>query len=126
MFGIADYGSFVAAIVLFLAIPGPGNLALITSTSKGGVRGGLAIERRRDAERAGGGAVKVAPHHAVVVVHAGLDIKRAEHGVIKLFGRFKVVGAKHHVTEHSCLLWLCAGMVREAHKGRSLQSIRAL
>jgi len=42
MFGIADYGAFVAAIVLFLAIPGPGNLALITSTSKGGIKGGLA------------------------------------------------------------------------------------
>ncbi len=42
MFGVADYGAFVAAIVLFLAIPGPGNLALITSTSKGGVVGGLA------------------------------------------------------------------------------------
>ena len=42
MFGIADYGAFVAAIVLFLAIPGPGNLALITSTSKGGIRGGFA------------------------------------------------------------------------------------
>ena len=42
MFGIADYGAFVAAIVLFLAIPGPGNLALITSTGKGGLRGGLA------------------------------------------------------------------------------------
>ena len=42
MFGVADYGAFVAAIVLFLAIPGPGNLALITSTSKGGIRGGLA------------------------------------------------------------------------------------
>lgn len=42
MLGIADYGAFVAAIVVFLAIPGPGNLALITSTGKGGVRGGLA------------------------------------------------------------------------------------
>ena len=42
MFGIADYGAFVAAIVVFLLIPGPGNLALITSTSKGGIRGGLA------------------------------------------------------------------------------------
>ncbi|MBL8387880.1 MAG: LysE family transporter [Hydrogenophaga sp.] len=41
MFGIADYGAFVAAIILFLAIPGPGNLALITSTSKGGIQGGL-------------------------------------------------------------------------------------
>lgn len=42
MLGIADYGAFVVAIVVFLAIPGPGNLALITSTGKGGVRGGLA------------------------------------------------------------------------------------
>ncbi|MFM7024583.1 MAG: LysE family translocator [Limnohabitans sp.] len=41
-FGISDYAAFVAAIVLFLAIPGPGNLALITSTGKGGIRGGLA------------------------------------------------------------------------------------
>ena len=42
MFGVADYGAFVAAIVVFLLIPGPGNLALITSTGKGGIRGGLA------------------------------------------------------------------------------------
>ena len=42
MFGISDYGAFVAAIIIFLAIPGPGNLALITSTSKGGRLGGLA------------------------------------------------------------------------------------
>ena len=42
MFGVADYGAFVAAIIIFLAIPGPGNLALITSTSKGGIAGGLA------------------------------------------------------------------------------------
>ncbi len=42
MFGIADYGAFVAAIILFLLIPGPGNLALITSTGKGGIKGGLA------------------------------------------------------------------------------------
>lgn len=42
MFGIADYGAFVAAILVFLLVPGPGNLALITSTSKGGLRGGIA------------------------------------------------------------------------------------
>ena len=41
-FGIADYASFVIAIIVFLLIPGPGNLALITSTSKGGWRGGVA------------------------------------------------------------------------------------
>ena len=42
MLGVADYGAFVVAVIVFLAIPGPGNLALITSTSKGGVIGGLA------------------------------------------------------------------------------------
>lgn len=42
MFGVADYGAFVVTIIVFLLIPGPGNLALITSTGKGGVRGGLA------------------------------------------------------------------------------------
>ena len=39
--GIQNYGAFVVAIIVFLLIPGPGNLALITSTAKGGVRGGL-------------------------------------------------------------------------------------
>jgi leucine efflux protein len=42
MFGISDYGAFVATVIIFLAIPGPGNLALMTSTAKGGTRGGLA------------------------------------------------------------------------------------
>ena len=40
-FGVADYTSFIVAIVVFLLIPGPGNLALITSTSKGGIAGGM-------------------------------------------------------------------------------------
>ena len=39
--GVADYGAFVIAIIVFLAIPGPGNLALITSTGKGGIAGGM-------------------------------------------------------------------------------------
>jgi leucine efflux protein len=42
MFGIQDYWAFVIAVIVFLAIPGPGNLAIITSTSKGGIPGGLA------------------------------------------------------------------------------------
>ena len=42
MFGIADYGAFVVAIIVFLAIPGPGNLALLTATGKGGIRSGMA------------------------------------------------------------------------------------
>ena len=39
---ITDYPAFVIAILLFLAIPGPGNLAIISSTAQGRVRGGLA------------------------------------------------------------------------------------
>ena len=42
MLGVTDYGAFVVAIIIFLLIPGPGNLALITSTGKGGIKGGLA------------------------------------------------------------------------------------
>jgi leucine efflux protein len=40
--GIRDYWAFVVAVIVFLAIPGPGNLAIITSTSKGRILGGLA------------------------------------------------------------------------------------
>jgi leucine efflux protein len=43
MFGISDYGAFAAAFVLLLFLPGPGNLALISSASKGGLSGGLAL-----------------------------------------------------------------------------------
>lgn len=42
MFGVSDYGAFAAAFVLLLFLPGPGNLALISSASKGGLAGGLA------------------------------------------------------------------------------------
>jgi threonine/homoserine/homoserine lactone efflux protein len=42
VFGVTDYATFVVTVIVFLAIPGPGNLALITSTGKGGRRGGLA------------------------------------------------------------------------------------
>ena len=42
MLGVTDYGTFVVTVIVFLCIPGPGNLALVTSTSKGGITGGLA------------------------------------------------------------------------------------
>ncbi len=41
LLGVSDFGAYVLAVVVFLAIPGPGNLALLVSTSKGGLRGGL-------------------------------------------------------------------------------------
>lgn len=41
-FGIADYMAFVIAFVVLLFIPGPGNLAIMTSAAKGGILGGTA------------------------------------------------------------------------------------
>ena len=42
MLGISDYGAFCAAVLVFLALPGPGTFALLNSTGKGGFRGGAA------------------------------------------------------------------------------------
>ena len=42
MFGISDFPAFCATIVLFLALPGPGTFALLTSTAKGGFAAGAA------------------------------------------------------------------------------------
>ena len=42
MFGIANYGEFCVAILLFLALPGPGTFCLLASTGKGGLKGGAA------------------------------------------------------------------------------------
>jgi leucine efflux protein len=42
MLGIADFGAFCAAVLVFLALPGPGTFALLNSTGKGGFRAGAA------------------------------------------------------------------------------------
>ena len=42
MLGISDYWAFVATVLVFLMLPGPGTFAILTSTAKGGVRGGYA------------------------------------------------------------------------------------
>lgn len=42
MFGISDFGAYCAAILVFLALPGPGTFALLTATGKGGFRAGAA------------------------------------------------------------------------------------
>jgi threonine/homoserine/homoserine lactone efflux protein len=41
MLGISDYPAFVGAVIVSLAIPGPGNLALLTATAQGGRKGGI-------------------------------------------------------------------------------------
>lgn len=40
--GVQNYGAFVVAFIVLMLIPGPGNLALISSAAQGGLRGGLA------------------------------------------------------------------------------------
>jgi leucine efflux protein len=42
MLGIADFGGFCFAVLLFLALPGPGTFALLASTAKGGFVAGAA------------------------------------------------------------------------------------
>jgi len=42
MLGISDYWAFVATVLVFLMLPGPGTFAVLTSTAKGGARGGYA------------------------------------------------------------------------------------
>ena len=39
--GIVDVGTFVIAFLILLILPGPGNLALITATARGGIKAGM-------------------------------------------------------------------------------------
>ena len=41
MFEIQNYTSFIAAIVIFQLIPGPGTLAILNATARNGIRAGL-------------------------------------------------------------------------------------
>lgn len=41
MFGIHDYASFVAAIVVFQLVPGPGTLAILNATARNGMGAGM-------------------------------------------------------------------------------------
>lgn len=40
--GITNYWGFVVAVLVFLAIPGPGTFACLTAVARGGLRGGYA------------------------------------------------------------------------------------
>jgi hypothetical protein len=46
MFGIHNYASFVAAIVAFQIIPGPGTLTILNATARHGVRSGMGAGQR--------------------------------------------------------------------------------
>jgi len=40
MFDIQNYASFIAAILIFQLIPGPGTLAILTATARSGIEQG--------------------------------------------------------------------------------------
>jgi threonine/homoserine/homoserine lactone efflux protein len=42
MFGIQNYPEFIAAVLIFQLIPGPGTLAILAATGRHGPRGGMA------------------------------------------------------------------------------------
>lgn len=42
MFGIQHYASFIAAVLIFQLVPGPGTLAILAATGRHGVKGGMA------------------------------------------------------------------------------------
>lgn len=80
MFGVADYWAFVIAVIVFLAIPGPGNLAIITSTTKGRILGGLAATLGVIA------ADQMLMWFAVAGVAAVLTANRAVFGLVQFAG----------------------------------------
>ncbi|MHB8766932.1 MAG: LysE family translocator [Deferrisomatales bacterium] len=41
MFGIHNYGSFVAAVLVFQLVPGPGTFAILNATARGGLGAGF-------------------------------------------------------------------------------------
>lgn len=41
MLGITNYWAFCLAVLVFLALPGPGTFAILTCTGKGGLKGGF-------------------------------------------------------------------------------------
>lgn len=48
--GILNDWGFVVAVLVFLAIPGPGMFACLTAVTRGGLRGGYAVDMRLSSE----------------------------------------------------------------------------
>lgn len=92
MLGITDYGAFCAAILVFLALPGPGTFALLTSTAKGGFRAGAAAV----------GGVIVGDQVLMWLAVAGLAALLAANPL--LFGAVRMLGAAYLVWTGLCLL----------------------
>lgn len=104
MFGIADYSQFCLAILLFLALPGPGTFALLTSTAKGGFRGGASATA----------GLIVADQCLLWLAVGGLAALLATHPT--LFRGLQILGAAY-------LVWIGVGLLR-GRGGASAMPIR--
>ena len=103
--GIADYPAFVIAVWIFLLIPGPGNLVLIGSTGKGGVRGGLAA------------TVGLLVGDQILLWSAVAGVAAVLQAAPRLFGAVQWLGAAY-------LVWLGLRMLRARVGGRAALEVR--
>lgn len=106
MFGITDSGAYVLAVIVFLAIPGPGNLALLTSTAQGGLRGGLLA------------TLGVIVGDQVLIWAAVAGMAALLLAMPLLFGLLQWVGALY-------LIWLGVRLIRSAATAGSVIQIPA-
>lgn len=106
MFGITDGGAYVLAVIVFLAIPGPGNLALLTSTAQGGLRGGLLA------------TLGVIAGDQVLIWAAVAGMAALLLAMPLLFGLLQWAGALY-------LIWLGVRLIRSAGAGAAVISISA-
>jgi threonine/homoserine/homoserine lactone efflux protein len=106
MFGITDSGAYVLAVIVFLAIPGPGNLALLTSTAQGGLRGGLLA------------TMGVIAGDQVLIWAAVAGMAALLLAMPMLFGLLQWAGALY-------LIWLGVRLIRSNETGAAVISISA-
>ena len=104
--GITDYLSFVVAIVLFLALPGPGTLTLLASVGRGGMRGGIAAI----------GGVLVGDQ--VLMWLAALGVAAVLHAQPALFKALQLAGAAY-------LIWIGARLIFASAAGRSARAVES-
>ncbi len=106
MFGITDSGAYMLAVIVFLAIPGPGNLALLTSTAQGGLRGGLLA------------TLGVIAGDQVLIWAAVAGMAALLLAMPMLFGLLQWAGALY-------LIWLGVRLVRSNETGAAVINISA-
>ena len=95
MFGIENYGSFIAAVIVFQLIPGAGTLAILNATARNGVAAGM------------GAVLGTLAGDAVWMLGAALGLAAVMQANPLLFQALQWFGVAY-------LLWLGVGLLRSA------------